>query len=386
MKNYKEVADDVLRRSAVIIVDRRRKRRSRIRIGSGAVCLCLIALLGFGIWSDRQPPRTVISSYGDGPETNQYAAPENGTIQFSDPLKSALAEYEDSVLYKVIISIYKDQQSDMDGIQEERDRLIEWCVDAGIESGDGWGPYITLYLTKEQLMDFAANDQYGYVVRLYAEQSTDGRPKYYTRAEISEALIAYLSGEKADEELLEAVLMPTSMEIRLPKLNVTWIYDETPLQDVRYSESYYEDLYAHGVSLEEAENMTVGDYTRLHDGWTIGQEEQENIAEESYFEGRDLSTVTWWEYNAYLNSRKKSNDHYSEEELAELTRRGVLEGDAEMLWRSYFSDPEIFSPAEAVLAESDAVLKEKLEKYYRAILYQTFGEETANAIIAAAES
>lgn len=50
MKDYKEVADDVFRRSEKIIADNRKRKNKIIKVGSMTSCFCLIALLGVGVW------------------------------------------------------------------------------------------------------------------------------------------------------------------------------------------------------------------------------------------------------------------------------------------------------------------------------------------------
>ena len=352
MKSYKEVAADVLQRSEIMIAERRKRRSAWLKAGSGAVCLVLIALLGFVIWQK--------------PDANPF--PPNGEVQFSEPLKGAMAE--DNTLYKVAVYVYKDQKAGKADLQKERDRLQTEGYSVDLRED-----HILLYATKGQLTDFSSSDEYGYSVQI--SEDLGGRPKYYTRAAIAAALMARLSGKSADEELLETVLLPTSLGIRLPHIDGTRILSETLLRESMFYDDFWEELSAHGLSRKEMEAMTYGEYNQLHDGWVIGEAEQAEIANEPYFAGRDPSTVVWWEYDVFQKSKYESR--FNEEELAELARRGIREDDASwLLKKEYYFDTEAF------LAESDAVLREKIRQYYQLALYMEFDEETAEAIIAAA--
>lgn len=83
MKDYREVADRVLRRSEEIIAENRRKKRARIKAGSLASCCCLAALLGFGVWqSGASPQETLVPAEqfaeDDGHSGESDAALDNG--------------------------------------------------------------------------------------------------------------------------------------------------------------------------------------------------------------------------------------------------------------------------------------------------------------------
>ena len=124
--------------------------------------------------------RTMISSYGDGAAAFSYDSPENGIFKFSIPLKGALDEYGASdengeILYRVLVYVFKDKNElniNSDTIQEEGDRLFACGYTVAMETyDDGYENhyYFTLHATKEQLINFAVNEEYGYRFFLYDE-------------------------------------------------------------------------------------------------------------------------------------------------------------------------------------------------------------------------
>lgn len=132
-----------------------------------------------GNTSELPVSRTMISSYEYLPIVD-YREPENGTTNFSVPLLKALEEYGDSddagkIIYKVNVHIYKDMvilRVDSEDVKNEEKRLLDCGYIAAIEKGnDGSAAqgYFTLQVEKEQLMNFAAKEEYGYMIYLYDE-------------------------------------------------------------------------------------------------------------------------------------------------------------------------------------------------------------------------
>lgn len=125
--------------------------------------------------------RTMISSYGDGGAAAvSYDSPENGTFKFSIPLKGAIDEYGASdengdILYRVLVYVFKDKNelnANSDTVREEGDRLFACGYTVAMETyNDGHENhyYFTLHATKEQLVNFAVNEEYGYRFFLYDE-------------------------------------------------------------------------------------------------------------------------------------------------------------------------------------------------------------------------
>ena len=71
MKNYKEMADSVFKRSRKILAERARKKSFIQRVSATVFCCCLVVLLGVGVWKSgvfNQPP--LIISTGDDSSIN----------------------------------------------------------------------------------------------------------------------------------------------------------------------------------------------------------------------------------------------------------------------------------------------------------------------------
>ena len=70
MKNYNEMANDVLRRIGEHETEQRNRRKTISRIVTPLCCFCLVALLGFGMWKggmfDAKPPITLDDSINIG--------------------------------------------------------------------------------------------------------------------------------------------------------------------------------------------------------------------------------------------------------------------------------------------------------------------------------
>ncbi len=172
MKNYKEVAESVFRRSEEVIEQNKRRRRTLIMNGSAALCIVAAGAVWFGVWQsagrgaeiaqpagqfandgsnysvesdavddkhnnminepiiepapgasdsiigtsvDVDPPvyPTFVESYPKV-KSGAYDAPENGTVYYSDALKGALEEYveqneQEQYLFSVAADFYKDK-------------------------------------------------------------------------------------------------------------------------------------------------------------------------------------------------------------------------------------------------------------------------------------
>lgn len=229
MKDYKEVAKSVFQRSEEIALENRKKKKAMLKAGSAAGCFCLAAVLGFGSWrggevrktpaisagqsadnknsstalgglsqypedsgesvlghapfigypddrSSFDPSRigTMISSYPGG-EASSYAAPGNGTVSCSTPLSGAMKEYGESVLYRVAVELFHDKERlDSNGaeVKSEIERLKNLGYLVAFETyNDGVDNhcYFTLHVKYGQLKNFAANNNYGYMLFLYGE-------------------------------------------------------------------------------------------------------------------------------------------------------------------------------------------------------------------------
>lgn len=124
----------------------------------------------------------MISSYGDGDTEACYEVPENGTVGLSSPLSGAIAEYGDCVRYRVFVDLFRNGQAlEMNSslMEQESDRLaaLGYGV-AGETYFDGTSNhyYFTLHATRDQVINFAASEEYGYMLFLYNERVPSSFP------------------------------------------------------------------------------------------------------------------------------------------------------------------------------------------------------------------
>ena len=125
------------------------------------------------------PDSIVASGFGDGGAAC-YKAPENGTVGFSIPLTRAMEEYGGTVLYQVKLDIFENETPlapDSGEALMEMERLYTLGYDAKVETvtleenGERFDrTAISLFATYEQLQNFTAPDNYGYMLFLYYER------------------------------------------------------------------------------------------------------------------------------------------------------------------------------------------------------------------------
>ena len=138
-------------------------------------------MLMLGIILNNHSPngngKTIISSFDvNGMPSVSYASPENGEFNFSIPLRDAMNEYGDSVLYRVVIDVFNDKDqlsSDSSQVQDECERFSNNGYIVAYETffdGESYHYYFTLHATYEELISFNAIENYGYFMFLYDER------------------------------------------------------------------------------------------------------------------------------------------------------------------------------------------------------------------------
>lgn len=92
MKDYKNVAEDVFRRSNEVIEENKRRRRKRMEIGVSAACWAAVGAIGFGIWrsSGLHVPKTVISEGQFANDGTDHSGESD--VVFSDHAKGGAAD------------------------------------------------------------------------------------------------------------------------------------------------------------------------------------------------------------------------------------------------------------------------------------------------------
>ena len=87
MKNYKEMADSVFKRSHDILAQKAKKKRFIQKVSATVSCCCLVALLGFGVWKSGvfdQLLLTIPAGDNSSVEENNSNASLDNIIDTSD--------------------------------------------------------------------------------------------------------------------------------------------------------------------------------------------------------------------------------------------------------------------------------------------------------------
>lgn len=190
MKTCEEMVKSLCERRDRYVGEQKRKRKVIDRAVATVCCFSLVVLLGFGLWQSGMfdaTPSTIVNNSIDtgekdavvpndkttisrfdvaGEASPSYASPENSDYCFSMSLQSAMNEYGDEVLYRVVVDVFENNNplSDSSKMQAECDRLSNLGYD--VSNGD----YFTMRATYDELVDFAANESYGYFMFLYDER------------------------------------------------------------------------------------------------------------------------------------------------------------------------------------------------------------------------
>lgn len=119
-------------------------------------------------------PTEMISSYPED-AVYCYTAPENGEVFCSVPLKHAMEEYGDGVLYRVVVDLFSDGEWILPESGEAK-LAMEGVIELGYtvlwENCDNGGEvrrYYILHATRQQLTEFDAGEEYGYMIRFFGE-------------------------------------------------------------------------------------------------------------------------------------------------------------------------------------------------------------------------
>ncbi len=139
-----------------------------------------------GIYEEEAPERDdspILSMFTPDPDEPQsepcYAAPQNGTVYYSVPLSNALAAYGSSVRYRVVVFLFQNEfqlESNTPEVMREMERLNEAGYPVFYKSGDENGTvfaHFSMLLQESQLVEFAANEDYGYMLFFYSEVFRD---------------------------------------------------------------------------------------------------------------------------------------------------------------------------------------------------------------------
>lgn len=176
--------DDVLLARCEQTQNRSIHKKVWFKWSSAAACLCLVLAGAFGLYTHSgqtnggpatQNGNRVIESYASTPSISSlYASPENGTVLFMNGVRETVTENAgQDTLYFLGINFFADGAplaAESDAVTAELNRLTKLGYQVGYATcwtyeGEGTQRdlrYTAGYFTEQQLLDFAASDQYGY--------------------------------------------------------------------------------------------------------------------------------------------------------------------------------------------------------------------------------
>ncbi|MGI6677520.1 MAG: stalk domain-containing protein [Dehalobacterium sp.] len=161
------------------------------------------------------------------------------------------------------------------------------------------------------------------------------------------------------EEIINAVRLPSSLDIDIPKINMEKIIDTKPLDAFSYD--FKGELREHGYTEEEISRFSYHDFKVIESTWQLTEEMINSIKnDDPELAEKDLSQWTIGDYQKYYKERDKKNLElsFTEEQLAQLNQRGILMEDAFYLLKE-------FQQMDRILAQPDEVLRRIMEGYYQ---------------------
>lgn len=181
----------------------------------------------------------------------------------------------------------------------------------------------------------------------------------YLPIEVLNALEQESNGGGTNSRLiLENVMLPNSMNIMTPNVNMDKVINATPLHVFEYD--FKGDLKQHGYTEEQIDSFTYEDYIAIEDKWKL-KKEQIIAARSLYPELKtvDLSNWTNADFKRYYAKvdRAEIEKRFTNEQLQQLKQKGIRSDDLFYLFKE-------FHTVDAILAQSDDILRETIEGYY----------------------
>lgn len=222
MKTYDEMAENVFRRRDEYIKKKKEQRKKTVKVSVSFACVMLVLFAGFGLWKgdvfapevkqaedaiypgvkdyyspdeeetiqsandafhtvDEAPTyngKLLVSYYENVNVSACYALPKNGDFHFSIPLNAAFREYNDEVIYRVVVRVFEDGEmlQSKNELEPIAEKFYKWGYTSALEiTDDNWDhAVLTLIATEEELKNFEADDENGYFFFLYLEPDGKG--------------------------------------------------------------------------------------------------------------------------------------------------------------------------------------------------------------------
>ncbi|MBE6853674.1 MAG: hypothetical protein E7505_09440 [Ruminococcus sp.] len=133
----------------------------------------LIVKLGNGGVVTLRRRKELISSYPEACSAS-YTLPDKGKFGMTTPLREAVNEYGDTVIYRVIVHVFDEEKQikDKEILMDEANRLFDLGYISVIEEftdQEEKRTELSIHASSEQILDFSAGADYKYFLLLYDE-------------------------------------------------------------------------------------------------------------------------------------------------------------------------------------------------------------------------
>lgn len=148
--------------------------------GSGAADMYFEPMQGTDGVTEPYKPIPMISDYACGEVTEVSVTPGNGEVILSPSLRGALEEYGGEARYRLVTLEYRDGVALEPENVEAQEALaalagdgIVPVVETMYQDGEVTDTLLSLHISAEALVDFPADEDYGYYLKLYGEAMPD---------------------------------------------------------------------------------------------------------------------------------------------------------------------------------------------------------------------
>lgn len=158
----------------------------------------------------------------------------------------------------------------------------------------------------------------------------------------------------ADNDLLESIALPTSLNIDTINIDMNKVHQTYPMTDDQIN-----FLKERGYSDEEIAKLDMGDFFNIEASLTINPNIIRYI-KKIYPELADVDVSKWTygDLNAYAREADAKKYAPTEEQAKQLNERGITLSDAKTLLKDYYTYDNI-------LAQPDEQLAEDIQAYYQ---------------------
>ena len=178
----------------------------------------------------------------------------------------------------------------------------------------------------------------------------------YMPAEIAEAIEHKNMRSMEYTSILNDVLLPASMGIEIPNINLESVYQTVDVYTL--DASFSTALADHGIIRT---SMSYSEYEAIENTWLLPDDMIESI--KRVYPELALIDMSDWTYGDYKNYSKEADyenalDGISAEQISSLEMRNIRIADLHYLIKEYHT-------IESILAQSNSALKQTLEDAYQ---------------------